>query len=99
MELLAHILLFIGVAIVVVSSLAAVWLPNVFVRLHYLSPVTSLGGPFIGLALAIHNGWGLTTALILFIVFVVGFTGPVMNIAIGRLLAQREGVVPQESPE
>lgn len=99
METFARMLLFLGVAVVVLSSLAALWLQGVFVRLHYLSPVTSIGGPLIGLALAIHNGWGLTTAMILFTVFLLAFSGPVVEVAAGRIMAQREAIVPAEEPD
>ena len=53
----------------------------------------------MGLALAISNGWGLTTALILLIVSLLAVTGPVLQAATGRVAAQRAGIHPPESPE
>jgi multicomponent Na+:H+ antiporter subunit G len=100
MAVLARVLLFAGVTIVVLSSVSALWLRGVFVRLHYLAPVTSVGGPLIGLALAIENGWGITTALILLTVAILAFTGPVVEVATGQVMAQREGLVsPMEGPQ
>lgn len=87
-----------GAAVVVVTSLRAVLARGVYNRLHFLSPVTSLAGPLIGLALAINSGWNLTTAQILLIVALLALTGPVLEAATGRLAAQRDELVPRESP-
>ena len=99
MQILIDLLLFLGVGIVVVSSWAALWLRGVFVRLHFLSPVTSLGAPLIGIALGLENGWGLTTGLILLTVFVLAVSGPVVEVATARVMARREAIVVEESPE
>jgi multisubunit Na+/H+ antiporter MnhG subunit len=97
-DLIVRVLLFTGVTVVVMASVAAVWLRGTFVRLHMLAPVTAVGGPLIGLALAIENGWGLTTALILFTVFLLALSGPVVEVATARVNAQREGIVPLDAP-
>lgn len=96
---LIHVLLFAGVAVAVLSCLGALAADSFYTRLHFITPVTSLAAPLIGLSLAIDNGWGLTTAMILFIVFLLGVTGPQLEAATGRVAAQREGIVPKESPE
>jgi multisubunit Na+/H+ antiporter MnhG subunit len=88
-----------GLAVIVGSALGAVTSRGAVTRLHYLTPITSMGGPLLGLSLAIHDGWGLQTAEILFIVFLLGVSGPVLEAATGRMIAQREGLVPVESPE
>lgn len=99
MQIAVDVLLFAGVAIVAVSAWAALLLRGVFVRLHYLSPVTSLGGPLIGIALGLENGWGLTTGLILLVVGLLAVSGPVVAVATTRVVAQREAVVLEESPQ
>ena len=99
MQIAVDVLLFAGVAIVAASAWAALWLRGVFVRLHYLSPVTSLGGPLIGIALGLENGWGLTTGLILLIVGLLAVSGPVVAVATTRVVAQREAVILEESPQ
>lgn len=88
-----------GVAVVVLSCLGALLAPNRYVRLHFLSPVTSVGAPLIGIALAIDNGAGLTTAEDLFTVMLLAVSGPVIEAATARLIAEGEGLVPQESPQ
>jgi len=82
-----------------VSSWAALWLRGVLVRLHYLSPVTTIGAPLIGLSLLVARGWGLATALILLTVFLISFSGPAIAAATARVIAQREGITPAESPK
>lgn len=94
-----HVLLYTGVAVTVLSCVGALCVGNVYTRLHFLSPITSLAAPLIGLALAIDIGWGLTTGEILFIVFLLAITGPQLEAAAGRVAAQSEGLVRQESPE
>lgn len=88
-----------GLAVVVASSLGAVAMRRIYGRLHLLSPMTSLGAPLIGLALAIQNGWGLTTGEIVLTVALLAVTGPVLASATGRLAAQRDGLLEKESPE
>lgn len=99
MRILSYILLFVGVGVTVTSAFAALCLRGVFVRLHFLSPTTSIAAPLIGISLAIENGWGLTTGLILVIVFLLAFSGPVAEAATARVMAQREAVTAEESPE
>lgn len=99
MQTLSYVLLFCGVGVVVLSSFAALWLRGLFVRLHFLTPATTVGAPLIGIALGIANGWGLTTALILLTVFLLAFCGPVVEVATGRVMAQREAIVLEESPQ
>lgn len=82
-----------GVVVTVLAALAALRGRSVYVRLHYLTVVTSLAGPLVGLGLIIANGLGLTAASVLLIVVLQGITGPVLGTAIGRVNAQRDGVV------
>ncbi|HEX8009237.1 MAG TPA: monovalent cation/H(+) antiporter subunit G [Trebonia sp.] len=95
----AEVLLWAGIAITVLSCLGALTFRRVYLRLHYLTPMTSIGAPLVGLALAVGNGWGLTMALDVFIVFLLAITGPVIEAATGLVSAQREGLVKGESPQ
>lgn len=87
-----------GLAVVVLASMAALVLRGVLNRLHLLTPVTSVGGPLIGLALAIRDGWSLTTGEIGLTVALLALSGPVLEAATGRVTAQRQGITKQESP-
>lgn len=95
----AAVLLWAGVTVVVASSLGMLVFRDTLQRLHYLTPVTSLGVPLIGLALAVENGWGLTTAQLLFITFLVVVTGPVLGSATARLVGEQRGLVERKEPE
>ncbi|HET6794484.1 MAG TPA: monovalent cation/H(+) antiporter subunit G [Acidimicrobiales bacterium] len=88
-----------GVAVIVVSSLGAMAQKGALDRLHYVTPITSLGAPLVGLSLAVADGWGLSTAEILLTVFLLAAAGPVLEAATGRMVAQERGLVPERSPD
>ncbi|HTI20181.1 MAG TPA: monovalent cation/H(+) antiporter subunit G, partial [Kutzneria sp.] len=90
---IAWVLLAAGCLVVVASSLAAVLVRDFYRRLHWLTPVTSIGGPLIGLSVSVANGWSLTTAVVMLTVVLLGVTGPVLTAAVGRAGAQRDGIV------
>lgn len=98
-NVVVDVLLAAGLLVTVVSAVGALVMRTVYNRMHFLTPVTSLAGPLLGLALAIENGWGLTTAVILFTVFLLALSGAVLEAATGRLAAQREGLLPADSPQ
>jgi len=82
-----------GCLVIVSSAVGALVAKDFYRRLHWLTPVTSLGGPLVGVALAIANGWSLTTAIVLLTVFLLGVTAPILTAAAGRVAAQRDGIV------
>lgn len=88
-----------GTAVIVASAVAALLARDAFVRLHLATPMTSLGGPLIAAGLCIANGAGLTTASIALPTGLLFLAGPMLSAAIARMLAQRRGKVPAESPE
>ena len=88
-----------GTAVTVLAALAALRPAPVYVRLRYPTVVTSLGTPLAGLGVAVANGIGLTTAMVLLIVVLLAVCGPVLGAAIGRLNAQRDDATGQESPK
>jgi multicomponent Na+:H+ antiporter subunit G len=88
-----------GVAVVVLTSVAALRVRRPEDRLHFLTPTTSLGAPLVGVGLVLQNGWSLTSAQIVLTCGLLMLTGPVLASAALRVVAQREGSVPRESPE
>lgn len=84
---------------IVAASLAALVARDSYTRLHLATPMTSLGGPLIAAGLSIANGPGLTTASIALPTGLLFIAGPMLSSAIARMLAQRDGKVPAESPE
>ena len=90
MTVVAAVLIWLGVAVAVLSVLAALRLSPVNPRLHAVAPVTSLAGPLVGLGLVVANGWSLTSVTVLLIVGLLASTGPVLVAATARLAAERE---------
>ncbi len=89
-----------GVGVAVLSSLGALSMGrDRFVRLHFLTPLTSVAGPLVGAGLCLENGWGLTTGQIILVVVMLLFSGPVISSATGRYMAQQAGEVDSASPE
>jgi multisubunit Na+/H+ antiporter MnhG subunit len=88
-----------GTVVIVAASVGALAARDTFQRLHLATPVTSIGGPLIAIGLSVANGWGLTTASILLPAFLLFLAGPILSSAVARMSAQREGVIPAESPE
>lgn len=86
-----------GTVVVVASSIGALVSSDRYHRLHFLSPITSLGGPLVAIGLCIPHGADLTTASILFPTGLLLFVGPAMTSAIARRSAQNEGRIDRES--
>jgi multicomponent Na+:H+ antiporter subunit G len=97
-EIVVDVPLGAGVLVAVLSSLAALRARSVYRRLHYLTAVTSLAAPLVGIAAIVADGPGLTGASVLLVSLVLAVTGPVLGAATGRLNAQRDGIVDKESP-
>lgn len=88
--MIAEVLLIAGVAVVAASATTAAFIRDTYLRLHFLAPVTSLGGPLIGIAIAVEEGWTQSAVLTLAIVVLLAVTGPVVQAAAGRAIAVRD---------
>ncbi|WP_329047834.1 monovalent cation/H(+) antiporter subunit G [Amycolatopsis sp. NBC_01488] len=98
MTVFAQVLVFAGIAVVVVSALTMLRARTLLNRLHLLAPVTTLGAPLVGLGLALANGWNLGSGAILLTVALLAVTGPVLQSAAGRIEAQRRGAIDEDLP-
>lgn len=92
------VLLWLGVAIVVLSCVAMVAFRGVYAKLHAVAPATSLGALLIGVALALQSGPGHTGGKQLFTVVVLLVTGPVVAAATARAAHLRSGGRPPVTP-
>ncbi|HJP64830.1 MAG TPA: monovalent cation/H(+) antiporter subunit G [Actinomycetota bacterium] len=54
-DVIADVLLGLGIASTVVATLGVLLMPHVFDRLHYLAPATSVGGPLVALAVVVRE--------------------------------------------
>lgn len=88
-----------GTVLAVLASLAALRGGIAYRRLHYLTVLTSVASPLIGLGAIVADGPGLAGASVLLIVLVLGVTGPILGAAAGRLNAERDGVIDVRIPE
>ena len=77
-----------GVLVCLLSAAGAVKARTVLDRLHFLTPVTSVGTPLIAVGLAVHAGWHLATALLLLCAAVMLPAGPVLASATGNVARQ-----------
>jgi multisubunit Na+/H+ antiporter MnhG subunit len=89
MSAVVAVLVGLGAGVVVLSSLLAHVPRDALDRLHYLTPVTSLGAPLIGVGLVVANGWGLTSLTVALTTVLLVLTGPIMVSATGRMTVQR----------
>lgn len=96
--MIAHILVFAGIAVVVVSAITMLRARTLLNRLHLLAPVTTVGAPLVGIGLALANGWNLGSGAILLTVVLLAVTGPVLQSAVGRVEADRQGVIHEDLP-
>ncbi|WP_328321480.1 cation:proton antiporter [Streptomyces sp. NBC_00388] len=87
-EICAVVLMCCGLAALALAALALVVLPGPYLRLHALSPATSVGLPLICLALAVDAGAGRPAVKFLFIAAVMAVTGPVVTISIARTITK-----------
>lgn len=89
-----------GTAVIVAACISALAMrSSVFDRMHYLTPITSLGCPLVACGLCVEQGWGLTAASYLLVTGLLFISGPFLEAAMGRMLGQVEGKVPESSPE
>ena len=56
-DVVAAVLLGVGVVVTVISCVGVLAMPNVFDRLHYTAPATTLGAFAISLAVVVEEGW------------------------------------------
>jgi multicomponent Na+:H+ antiporter subunit G len=94
----AQVLVFAGVGVVLLSAVALLRAPDLLTRLHLLSPVTTLGAPLIGAGLVLVNGVHLGSGAIAVTVVLLAVTGPVLQSAVARLEANRQGALDEDLP-
>ncbi|WP_249714200.1 monovalent cation/H(+) antiporter subunit G [Rhizomonospora bruguierae] len=80
-HLVAQVLVGAGTVVALAATAGAARPRDLLARLHFLTPVTSVGAPLIGVGLAVDAGWHLASALTLLTVLVLTVTGPVLAAA------------------
>ena len=92
------VLLGLAAVVVVLATFGLVRTADGVARLHFLTPVTSVAAPLIGVAYLVDQGMGLATGLVLLIVGLLAVTGPPLGTAIARLTAEERDLTPEDGP-
>jgi len=90
---IAIILIAAGTFFLTVSAVGLLRLPDFYARTHAVGKSETLGSILVLSGLAVYNGWELTTAKILFIIFFVLIANPTATHAVARA-ALRTGLQP-----
>lgn len=88
-----------GCVVIVVAGTGAVLARDIYTRLHFLSPVTSLGAPCVGISAMLADGVNLATASIVLTILLLMLSGPALAAATARAAAQRDELVETEPPQ
>jgi multisubunit Na+/H+ antiporter MnhG subunit len=89
-----------GCAVIVLAAIGAAVMPGgVFNRLHFLTPVTSVGLPLVAAGLCVESGQPFAIAELVVIAVVLAVAGPVLESATGRAAAAEQGLTAEEQPE
>lgn len=84
-----------GTLIIVLAASGALIVRTPLARLHFLSPVTSLAGPVLCVALVLQQGWGIASGLVVLTVGLLAASSPVLESATARLIGLEEGILPE----
>ncbi len=89
-EVVSYALLGFGVVVTLVSCVGVLAMPNVFDRLHYTAPATTIGAFAIALSIVVAEGWSAASvkASIVFVLLIV--TNPVLTHATARAARIRQ---------
>lgn len=85
--------------VIALSVLGALVLSSIYAKLHYLTPVSSVAVPMFVAGLVVQTGWGITAGLEILTGALLMVSGPMLQIAIGRVQAEHDGVLTPQSPQ
>jgi multicomponent Na+:H+ antiporter subunit G len=86
-----------GTLICVAASIGASLTPGLYERVHFLSPISSVGTPLLAVGLAVQDGLSFATGEILLIALLFALSAPAITAVTGRLIAQGEGRLEAEN--
>jgi multisubunit Na+/H+ antiporter MnhG subunit len=96
---IALVLAGMGTGVIALAGVgAAVVAGDVFTRLHFVTPVTSIGAPLVGAGLCVESRqpWVITEVVV--IVVLLFLSGPVLESSAARAAAQARGIEGEEQP-
>jgi multicomponent Na+:H+ antiporter subunit G len=83
-------LLALGVATTLVSCVGVLVMPNVFDRLHYTGPATTIGALAIAVSIVVDAGWSASSVKAMLVVVLMFVTNPVLTHATARAARIRQ---------
>jgi multicomponent Na+:H+ antiporter subunit G len=86
----AGVLLGFGILITLISCLGVLAMPNVFDRLHYTAPASTLGAFAIALAVVVEEGWDASSVKAMLVFGLLFVTNPVLTHATARAARIRQ---------
>jgi multicomponent Na+:H+ antiporter subunit G len=86
----AWVLLGVGIVATLLSCIGVLVMPNVFDRLHYTAPASTLGAVGIALSIVVQEGWSAASVKALFVCFLLVCTNPVLTHATARAARIRQ---------
>jgi multicomponent Na+:H+ antiporter subunit G len=92
------VLLGLAALTVVLSAAGLLLAGDPVARLHFLTPVTSLAGPLVGLAYVVDEGMGLAAGLVILVAVLLALSGAPLGSAITRANAEEQELLPAEQP-
>lgn len=98
MHVVAMVLLVAGVALCLIGTVGVLAIPDTMTRLHYVTPVTSVGVPLVALSIVVDTGLSRAAVKVLLVAALVALAGPALTSATARVVAQHSGLIPPEEP-
>lgn len=98
-QIVIDVLASLATLIIVLSGVGALIVRGPLARLHFLSPVTSLAAPLLGIALILQQGWGIASGLILLTIALLAVSSPVLESATARLIGLEQGILPDHDAD
>ena len=89
------VLLGLAALTVVLAAVGLLRAADPVARLHFLTPVTSIAAPLVGVAYLVDQGIGLASGLVLATVALLAMTGSPLSSAIARVTAQEQELLPE----
>jgi multicomponent Na+:H+ antiporter subunit G len=80
----------VGVVVTLISCVGVLAMPNVFDRLHYTAPATTLGAFAIALAIVAEEGWSAASVKSMLVFVLLVITNPVLSHATARAARIRQ---------
>ncbi len=89
-NVVAYVLLGIGIAAVLLSCVGVLAMPHVFDKLHFTSPATTIGALAIALAVVVKEGWSASSLKAMLVFVLLAVTNPVITHATARAARIRQ---------